>query len=154
MKRFVFRLARVERLRASEKREARAGLVLAVAEALDRQRDREALEESLVEAAGALLPATLPSEPAALRAIAARREGLRAAAHAAALVEVDAFDRALEAEREFARASRAHRVLERLHERKRQRHDDEAAHEAQRFLDEIHLLRLSPRGGGRKTEED
>ena len=42
-------------------------------------------------------------------------------------------------------ASRSHRVLEKLEERKRQRWREEAAREEQRELDELHLLRAARR---------
>jgi hypothetical protein len=141
VRRFVFRLARVERLRSAERREAHAALSVAIAEALDRQREREAMERFYEEAQAATLPPDLASDPSALRALAAWREGRRRVAFEAAERESAAFEKAREAERVHAAASRAHRVLERIRERRRQSWFEEASREEQKYLDETHLLR-------------
>ncbi len=155
MKRFRFRLARVERLRAGEKREARAVLATAVFEALDRQAQREAFEEQYGAVCADGLPTTETGcEAGTLRDLVAWREGLRDSARTAAEAEVAAFGVAEVAERAYTTASRAHRVLERLHERKRERWTLETLRGERKFLDEIHLLRLvsgrRARSGGKE----
>ncbi len=151
MIRFAFRLGRLERLRASEKREARAVLALALGEAYDSQARRELLERTYQEAEASALPPALESEPRAWRDLAEWRDGLRAAAAAAASDELAAIGRAQEAETAYTRAARSHRVLEKLHERKWQRWLDEGRRDEQKFLDEMHVLRVAR---GRAREED
>ena len=151
MRRFAFRLERVERLRSTERREAHAALALAIAEALGRQETREALERRYEEALAADVPEELASDPASLKAFAVWREDRRRVALEAARRELEAFDRAREAERAHASAARAHRVLERLHARRRQGWLEEASRAEQKFLDEVHLLRT---GRGQGDEED
>jgi flagellar export protein FliJ len=149
MRRFVFRLARVERLRAAERREAHAALTVAIAEALDRERERERRERAYEDARIAAIPPDLASDPRQLRAFAEWRDGLRRSALDAARREVAAFETAREAERVHAAASRAHRVLEKLRDRRMQDWYEGASREEQKFLDEIHLLRT----GRGDTEE-
>jgi len=150
MRKFAFRLERVERLRSAERRSAHASLAIAIAEAFERQSEREALEREYENAVAADLPEELASDPAALRAFAAWRDGRRRVALEAARRELAAFDRARETERAHAAAARAHRVLERLHARRRQGWFEEASREEQKFLDEVHLLRT---GRGQADEE-
>jgi len=150
MRRFAFRLARVERLRSAERREAHAALAVAIAEAFERQAEREALERAYERARAAGLPGDLASDSGALKALLEWREGRRRVALEAANRELAAFDRAREAERAHASAARAHRVLEKLHGRRRQSWFEEASRDEQKFLDEIHLLRT---GRGQAEEE-
>ena len=142
MKRFRFRLARVERLRAGEKREARAVLATAVFEALDCQGQREALEAQYGAVFADGLPTGTGCEAGTLKGLVAWREGLHDSARTAAEAEVAAFAVAATAEQAYSNAFREHRVLERLHERKRERWAEETLRGEQKFLDEIHLLRL------------
>ncbi len=150
MRKFAFRLERVERLRSAERREAHAALAIAIAEAFERQSEREGLERVYENAVAAGVPEELASDPASLRAFAAWREDRRRMALEAARRELAAFDLAREAERAHASAARAHRVLERLHARRRQSWFEEATRAEQKFLDEVHLLRT---GRGQADEE-
>lgn len=140
MRRFAFRLERLERVRHGERRQAHATLALALHAALARQREREALEAEFREAAGAELPPDLVQQAWALRGLVEWREGRRRAAAEAARREVAAFDIAIDAEQVHAEAARAHRVLERLHERKKLQWHEHLAREEQKVLDELHLL--------------
>jgi flagellar biosynthesis chaperone FliJ len=151
MRRFAFRLARVERLRSAERREAHAALAVAIAEAFERQAEREDLERTYEGSLAAELPDDLASIPGALRGLAEWRDGRRRIALEAARRELAAFEKARDAERAHSAAARAHRVLERLHGRRRQAWLEEASRDEQKFLDEIHLLRT---GRGRSAEED
>jgi hypothetical protein len=150
MKRFVFRLDRLERVRLVGRRQARAALAVAIGEALARQHERETLESRLRQAATAALPADLQDQAWAIRSQALWREGLRAEAADAAGREVAAFDAARAAEAAHATAAREHRVLDRLHGRRKLEWLEELTREEQKSLDELHLLR---RGRETETEE-
>ena len=149
MKRFVFRLARLEQLREIERREARAALARALGEEERVRAERDAACSRLEEAWGGTFDEEAASDARALRALADWRAGRRAV-----LVAADeAFDRATATARaaldRHTEAARRHRVLERLHETKRERWLAEERLEEGKFLDEIHQLRLArERGGG------
>jgi flagellar export protein FliJ len=149
MKRFVFRLARLERLREIERREARAELALCLGAEEQARIARQAAHSRLEEAWGAALDGPAASDGRSLRALADWREGLYRALGASD----EALDRAAGKTREaldrHTEAARRHRVIERLHETKRERWLEEERLEEGKFLDEIHQLRLArERGGG------
>jgi hypothetical protein len=143
VKRFAFRLARLERLRATARKEAHASLAKALGEALEREREREGLEARHDEARRTDLPDDVAEDPGALRALHAWRESCRALAFDAACREVRAFDEALRAEAVHADAARDHRVLERLRHRRHAAWLEDAEREQQKFLDEVHILRVT-----------
>jgi hypothetical protein len=140
VKRFAFRLARLERLRQAARRQARAALALALAEARQREIERRAREAELHEAETCALEPELAGKPWSLRALALWRAGLRRAVLDAAARETQALALAARAEREHAAASREHRVIERLHERRRQAWSEDARRQEQKLLDESHSL--------------
>jgi flagellar export protein FliJ len=143
MKRFQFRLSRLEKLRDSQRREARSKLMAVFARAQERMEKREALEQAVRDADQVHLPKEVASSPQAHRELAAWREALRRALADAARKEIEAIRAVQEAEDVYTEASRSHRVLEKLRKRKRQRWIEEMLREEQKFLDETHLLRLA-----------
>ena len=143
MRRFAFRLDRLERLRATRRKEAHAALATALAEALDREREREALEASHDEAQRAALPGEIAEDAGAIRGLYAWRESRRSLAFDAACREVRAFEDALRAEALHSDAARDHRVLERLRHRRREEWLAHEEREEQKFLDEVHILRVA-----------
>jgi len=150
VKRFAFRLDRLERLRAMRRKEAHAALATALGEALDREREREGLEAAHDEARQATLPASIAEDPGAIRGLYQWRESCRALAYEAACREVLAFEEALRAEAVHSDAARDHRVIEKLHERRREEWLLREEREEQKFLDEVPILRVArePRGEG------
>ena len=143
MKRFVFKLTRLERLREIRERQAR----IALAEALARRRQAETRSEearlAYDESLAAELPAAVATEPRAWReraeAQAVRRAGMRLARREARREEADCE----EVVQRHAVAAREHRALQRLHERRQLRWREESEREEQKFLDEVHLLRVA-----------
>jgi hypothetical protein len=146
MKRFLFPLARFERLRLARRREALAVLAARLRRVDDARRRREDLESALDAADGP--PANGRTEDArTLKDRYAHREGLRGAARTTAIVEAAARESAATADRAHTEAMRAHRAIEKLHTRRHQAWRVSAAKEDQKFLDEMHLLRVA-RGEG------
>lgn len=150
MKRFKFRLAKLEKLRKRTKRDTRIALAEAIAEAYDRTRQREAFESRLADSNRQALPATQVSDPKILRQLAAWRDGLHTIAVHAAGLEREANAFASEKTKEYSAASRAHRVLELLKEKRYRRWLEDSEIEERKFLDEIHLLRLARAGSGKE----
>lgn len=142
MKRFRFRLARLEKLRAAQRREARAALALAIGALRECENAAHEAAAAREAAERAELGPDQAFDPAAWRALAAWREATRARERTRLADVENALAVVREAEAAHAAASRAHRVLERLHERRLGRWSEEASREDQKFLDEIHLLRL------------
>lgn len=152
MKRFRFRLERLERLRSAERRQSRLALAHALADASAGTRLREAAERS-AERAGAAAPRAGESVGSeSLKAFYLWRERLRRELLEAASREREAWERAAAAEAAYLRASASHRVLERLRERRRERWIEQSVREEQKFLDETHLIRLA-RERGAEVEE-
>jgi flagellar export protein FliJ len=143
MKRFAFRLQRLEKLRQGERRQARSALAAALASADNARRRREALALALRDAEAYRLSGKSATDPRALRELANWREALRSALVKAGEDEIAAVEEVRAAERRYTEASRAHRVLEKMHKRKRTRWYEAFTREEQKFLDEIHLLRLA-----------
>jgi flagellar export protein FliJ len=152
MKRFAFRLERLKRLRDAARREARAGLAQAIGIARERGCEREDNERSLEQALVTELPADRSVSAEALRQLSDWREGRRLLVRHAAGREAEAREAVDEAAREHAEAARAHRVLERLRERRFRRWLLEAETEERKFLDEVHQLRVVRRRGDRHRE--
>lgn len=144
MKRFVFPLARLERLREIRRTQARATLARSVAAA------RSWRERAETEQARLLRPAPLdddtaedaPIDGALLKADAAWREGRRALADDARRRESEARAEIRRDQSAYALAARDHRVVERLREKRFDRWRLEAERDERLFLDEIHLMRL------------
>ncbi len=149
MKRFEFRLARLERLRTLERNAARAALTRALGEVEERRRERDRERRELAEALHTELPEELAADPRAWQQLAEWRQRHRLALIAATERESQASEAVRRAEQAHTEAARAHRVLERLRERKYRRWRQEADAEEQKFLDETHLLRV-----GRKRVSD
>jgi len=86
----------------------------------------------------------------AIRGLYAWRESRRSLAFDAACREVRAFEDALRAEAVHSDAARDHRVIEKLHERRREEWLLREEREEQKFLDEVPILRVArePRGEG------
>jgi flagellar export protein FliJ len=148
MRRFRFRLQRLEQLRDMEKREAALQLAVARTGAEEMRAHREEAERTLQESEkiwnGIGSGESSPREAAAfvdrsrrVTALAAQRE--RTAELAAEKKEEICVERA-----------RAHRILERLRERKWRFWLKDAEREEQAMLDELHLLQSA---NGRKAEE-
>lgn len=138
MKRFRFRLRRLERLRDVRRRQARAVVAQALARVREVVRDREQRECTLATSVSLDPPASGPLDPAAIKALAEWREGLRRGVRQAAAVERQERERAREATARLALAARDHRVLERLRERQHALWLCDADVEQQKFLDEVH----------------
>ena len=153
MKRFVFRLAKLERLRDVRRREARARLVRALDVARDRESEREDRERAFAEALAAELPPEMASSPADLARLSDWRDGRRRMAAHAARRERVARTAADEAAGAHTEAARNHRVLERLRERRYRRWRAELEIDERKFLDEVHQLRLVRKRDGRAFEE-
>ncbi len=140
MRRFQFRLARLEKLRELRRREARIALAQAVA---TRDTKREALSEAENMYRQAIY--TELDEGAhditLWRELMARRERARESVRYAAEKEQEATLSLAEAEAAYAEASRKHRALERLREKRYARWREEEKQEEQKFLDENYLLR-------------
>ena len=152
MRRFVFRLARVERVRETQRREARGVLFARIAEARAAERRREALERACDEVADPTAAIGSAEDAGVIKARFLHLAGLRGAAFVAAAEEVRAFDRAIEADHAHTEASRAHRVLEKLRARRQQSWLESASRDEQKFLDEIHVLRVA-HGVGDKEDD-
>ena len=148
MKRFVFRLARLERLREIERRQARARLALALGEEHRARADREAAR-ALLDEAWARPPGDGGEIDArSLQALAAWREGRRSALVAADGRVEETARTAHEALARHTEAARHHRALERLRETRYGRWLDDERLEQSKFLDEIHQLRVARERGG------
>ncbi len=152
MRRFRFRLERLERLRSAERRQSHLALARALADAIGQTRLREAAERSAERAEAAVPRAGDELESESLKAFYLWRERLRCELREAGARERDAWERAAAAEAAYVRASASHRVLERLRERSRRRWLERTAREEQKFLDEAHLLRLARRRGAEVEE--
>jgi flagellar export protein FliJ len=138
MRRFSFRLHRLERLREMEKREA--GLQLAAAHAVvdERRGRREAAERMLRQSEE--LWSEVGSGDSSPREAAAFLEDSRKATAVTGTQEREAQHAAENRERICIERCREHRVLEKLRERKWRSWLNEAAREEQTMLDELHLL--------------
>jgi flagellar biosynthesis chaperone FliJ len=152
VRRFVFRLARVERVREAQRREARGVLFTRIAEAREAEHRRKALEDAYHRAAEPTVEIGRAEDARMLKERYLHREGLRGAAVAAATEEMRAFDRAIEADHAHTEASRAHRVIEKLRARRYEAWSESASREEQKFLDEIHVLRVARTTGGQEDE--
>jgi hypothetical protein len=147
MKRFVFRLARLERIRELKRREARGVLVGALAHARDCSARREAEQELLEEARLTELAENERSDPAAWRRLADWRVGRARLVRHWQDQEAIAAERARRAAIEHEAALRSHRAMVRLRETRFSRWLAEAELEERKSLDEGHLLRLVGRRG-------
>ena len=145
MKRFRFRLSRLEALRAGDKRRARAALAAAMADLHDRESDRAALEEELAEALASGPEPERAADPRVMEAFDAWRQGLHLRAGHAREEERAARGKVADATTGYREASRAHRVLELLRERRFRRWLDQARYEEQKLLEEMHRF-----GDGRR----
>ena len=140
MQRFKFRLARLEKLRELRRREARIALARAVAA-------RNALRERRAEAEGRYQQAVYtelsdgPHDISEWRELIGSRERARMQLAAAETAEAEAQPELDQAEAAYAEASRKHRALERLREKRHARWREEEKQEEQKFLDENFLLR-------------
>lgn len=140
MRRFVFPLTRLERLREVQRTQARAGLAGAIGEVRGWHARAEAEREHLVRPLPVDDEMTANSE--ALKADAEWRAGRRALVRDARQHESVAKDELRRHQQDYARAARDHRVVERLREKRFERWRLEAERDERAFLDEIHLLRL------------
>lgn len=147
MRRFRFRLERLERLRSAERRQSRLALARALADAIGHTRLREAAERSAERVEAAALRAGDALDSESLKAFCLWSERLRRELREARARERDAWERAAAAEAAYVRASASHRVLDRLRERSRRRWLEQTARAEQKFLDETHLLRLARQRG-------
>jgi hypothetical protein len=143
VRRFVFRLERLESLREMWRMQARADLAVALGEARERERERERLESAYDEAESAVLPEDMAEDPRSLKDLLAWREGRRRSACAAGRLALLAWEGARAAEGVHAEAARDHRVMEKLHERRHREWLESAEREEQKFLDEVHILRVA-----------
>lgn len=149
MRRFAFRLARFERLRSARRRQARVALAAALTEARDRESRRLAAEAALEEGETAALPPEIAEIGSAWREMALWREGLRETLTSAARAELSALEQVRRSGHVYTEAARDHRVIERLRERRHARWVEEASREEQKFLDEVHILRIARQRRGR-----
>lgn len=148
MKRFRFRLKRLERLRDVRRLQARAVVAQALARVREVVRDREQRECALATSVSSDLPTSGPLDLAGIKALAEWREGLRRGVRHAAAVERQERERAREATARLALAARDHRVLERLRQRQHARWLRDADLEQQKFLDEVHRTTRPRVAGG------
>jgi hypothetical protein len=152
MRRFRFRLEKVERWRWAARKEARVALARALAEAAARASAREAAERELARA-DEHSPLGDPSPlPSVLKEFYSWRERLREDLLVARAREKEARERAAEAEAAHEAARAAHRLLEKLRLKRWSRWLEQARRDEQKFLDEVHLLRAA-RERGAATEE-
>jgi flagellar biosynthesis chaperone FliJ len=85
-----------------------------------------------------------------MRRLAAWRDALHRMVVHASMREEEARTEASGKSREYREASREHRVLELLREKRYRRWLEDAELEERKFLDEIHLLRLARSGSGKE----
>lgn len=143
MKRFAFKLARLERLREIRERQARIELARALARRLEAERRSEDVAEAYRAALEATLPAAAAEDPRAWRERAEAQAACRSMLKQARGEARRTVESCREVALEHAAAAREHRALQRLHERRRRRWRDETEREEQKFLDEVHLLRVA-----------
>ena len=153
MKRFVFRLGRLERLLKIRRDQARAALAATLAESARLTRQRESSENDYRDALSRELPRDRVSDPLALREMAEWRAGMRRLVAHAGRMQEEAAERVRVAADEHAGKAREHRVLEKLRERRRKRWLEESESEERKFLDETHLLRRVADAETRTDEE-
>jgi hypothetical protein len=140
VKRFVFRPAKLERVRDLARRASRAELARALAEG-SRSRSEHEREALVLAEARSRAWAPVPVDASELKRLASWCEE-RAGSVARAEAAVRAADVATEAAaRRHTEDARAHRVLERLREKRWGQWIDEWEREQQKLLDETHLAR-------------
>ncbi len=145
MKRFTFRLARLEKLRRREKQEARSGLALAIGEVRRAEDFVDDCRNEYEKSFQAVLPKELAENPRAMEMLAAWRAGLKRKLETAVRRLQEAEAEAQEKEKIYTETARANRVLEILRERQYRRWRQETDREEQKFLDEVHLLAIRRR---------
>lgn len=141
MKRFTFRLARLERLREAERRQARIALMHSLADARRIEAVAEAARRMLEESWSHERGAEAGEDIASWRALAEWREGRRRVVQQAVVDRRLAAEHVERAAGAHADASRAHRVLEKIREHRRAAWVAEYQSEEMKFLDEAHLQR-------------
>jgi flagellar export protein FliJ len=148
MKRFRFRLERLERLRRTARSEARAELSAELARLSERRARRESAERSLVLAERGWHELLGPARAAAprLREAAEALESARRALAGATSEERAARATVETAEERYAERRRDHRVLLRLRERRWLRFAQQTRRDEQKRLDELHVGRTPNRG--------
>ncbi|MCP3979369.1 MAG: hypothetical protein GY716_08575 [bacterium] len=144
MKRFRFRLERLERLRYVQRREAETRLAEALAGLADCDALIETRRRELGRAAASWseLPRRAPVDANALQLAADELDASRTAIDRAHAKRRIALERLRTIEVEHETRSREHRVLERLRARSFERWRLSGAREEQKLLDELHLLKL------------
>jgi flagellar export protein FliJ len=148
VKRFVFRLERLERVRKVRRAQARAKLSDALAELRGHRARTQAQRQALDESLRVELPQPLAAEPWALKQLAEWQVHHRRLVERLEREEAEAGRLAREALGRYAEAGREHRVLERLRERRHRQWLEQAEGQDRKFLDEMHLLRLGRQRSG------
>lgn len=145
MKRFHFRLERLERLRRREQRDAAVQLAEATAAVEDCRRRREMLERAENEIHEMWREESRKNSPRAglLREIAEQLEATRRSIEAAGEREKRALELLVSRREAYLERSRAYRVLEKLREKRWRRWLEQVQREEQRQLDELHLLQTA-----------
>ncbi len=145
MKRFTFRLARLEKLRSRRKKEARSVLAVAINKVRDAENIQLACRREYEDSFEAELPDSMAEDPRAIEMMVAWRDGLKRKQAVAGRQLQEAESIVSEKQKFYTEAARANRVLEILRERQYKRWQEETNREEQKFLDEVHLLRLGRR---------
>jgi len=140
MKRFTFRLAKLERLRDARRRASRVALAEALAEARLRRAERERESEALADARSRPWDAG-GSDASELKRLAAWRDGRVRSVELADAAVADAEAVVETAGRKHTEDAREHRVIEKLHAKRWRQWVGEWEREQQKFLDETHLAR-------------
>lgn len=148
MKRFAFRLERIQRIRFLARREAEHALAQALAQARSIRADADLLAQRADAAArelmervdrGDCIDGSLirqnGSEVHALRAAVSRRRGTLA----------QAMEQVAICERVYAERNRGYKVLEKLHDKRKREWTIDVEREEQRILDELHLATVGER---------
>lgn len=145
MKRFEFRLERLERVRDVRRGQARQQLATALGALRGAQRRREDEARAAKDAAHHALPEALAADPRLLQQLESWREYRRNCLLEAARLEGVATQQVGVAAHRHTEAERALRVIERLRERRHAAWTEELQREEQGFFDEAALWRASRR---------
>ena len=146
MKRFRFRLETLERLRLAESRAAAAVLAEGMRDAAEAKRRLGQVDEELLQAERDWRVEPDGSDGRALRVHAEFLEMMRGRRADASTAEQRARAELATREQDYSVRARAHRVLEKLRERRRKRWFEQGSREEQKLLDELHRLRSSENG--------